>query len=74
MSIVAKFFVSEIGQTTYGGRVRLNVVCRGEENKHWASATPSGQIEMTIRNDLALGEFLAPGEEFLVTFEHAPKE
>ena len=69
----AKFFVAEIAQTNYGGRVKLQAVSRGEDNKLWASATPSGTIEMTIRNEVALERFLAPGEEFYVDFTHAPK-
>jgi len=73
MTVRAKFYVAEIAQTTWGGRVKLQVVSRGEDNKSWASATPSGQIEMTIRNEVALAEFIAPGEEFYVDFSPAPK-
>jgi hypothetical protein len=73
MTVRAKFFVQEIAQTTWGGRVKLQVVSRGNDNKEWASATPSGSIEMTIRNDLALDQFIAPGEEFFVDFTPAPK-
>lgn len=68
----AKFFVQEVGKTTWGGKVVLNVVTRGEDNKAWASATPSGQITMTIRNDLAL-EFFDVGDEFFVDFTRAEK-
>ena len=70
-TVRAKFFVQEIAKTTYGGRVRLQAVCRGEDNKEWASATPSGQIDMTIRNDIALAQF-EPGDEFFVDFTPAP--
>lgn len=72
MSVRAKFFVQEVAKTTYGGRVRLQAVCRGLDNKEWASATPSGSVEMTIRNDGALAQF-EPGDELYVEFTAAPK-
>lgn len=68
----AKFFVQEVGRTTYGGKVVLRAVTRGEDNKQWASATPSGEITMTIRNELAL-DFYDVGEEYYVDFTRAPK-
>lgn len=72
MSVRAKFFVQEVAKTTYGGRVRLQAVCRGEDNKVWAAATPSGSIEMAIRNESALAQF-EPGDELYVDFTVAPK-
>lgn len=71
-TVRAKFFVQEVAKTTWGGRIKLQVVTRGEDNKEWASATPSGQIDMTIRNDHALAQF-EPGDEFFVDFTPAPK-
>lgn len=72
MTVRAKFFVTEIARTTYGGRIILSAVCRGEDNKAWASATPSGQITMTIRNEVAVEQFDV-GEEYFVDFTPAPK-
>lgn len=69
----AKFFVQEISKTTWGGSVKLQVVSRGEDNKAWASATPSGQITMSIRNELAL-EVFDVGDEFFVDFTPAVKD
>lgn len=68
----AKFFVTEVGRTHYGGKVVLTAVTRGEDNKVWASATPSGQITMTIRNELAI-DFFDVDEEYFVDFTLAPK-
>lgn len=68
----AKFYVEEVARTTYGGRVKLRAVSRGEDNKRWASATPSGEITMTIRNELAI-DFYDVGEEYFVDFTPAPK-
>lgn len=68
----AKFYVYSISRTINGGSVDLRAVTRGEDNKVWASATPSGQITMTIRNELAL-DFYDVGEEYFVDFTRAPK-
>lgn len=72
MTVRAKFFVTELRQNNYGGGVTLQPVCRGEDNKAWASATPSGKIEMTIKNELAMTQFVL-GEEYYVDFTPAPK-
>ena len=71
-TVRAKFWVTEIKQTTFGGSVSLSAVCRGEDNKVWASATPSGSITMSILNNSALSAFV-PGDEFFVDFTPAPK-
>lgn len=74
MGVRAKFYVTEVCQTTYGGQVKLAPVTRGGENAEWASATPSGQIQMTIRNEVALDFFGGKtGGEFFVDFTPAPK-
>lgn len=72
MTIRAKFFVQTVSWGVHGGGVVLNAVCRGEDNKKWAAATPYGKIEMTILNELALKEFV-PGEEYYIDFTPAPK-
>lgn len=72
VTVRAKFYVQEVAKTTYGGRVKLQPVCRGEDNKVWAAATPSGSIEMAIRNDSALAQF-SPGDEMYVDFSPAVK-
>lgn len=69
----AKFYCYSVSETVHGGSVDLRAVCRGEDNKKWASATPSGQITMTINNELAL-EFYRPGLEYFVDFVVAPKD
>ena len=59
-TVVARFYVSQIAQFAYAKdarQVTLNVVTQGEENKVWAAATPTGQIQMTIRNPLAADLF-----------------
>lgn len=59
MAVRAKFYVAEIRQfataATGGyaepkplGEVTMRPVMRGEENREWASATPGGEIKMTV--------------------------
>lgn len=72
MSVRAKFYVTNRDETVSGTTVKLIAVCRGADNKPWAAATPSGQITMTILNDVASEQF-PPGTEFYVDFTPAPK-
>lgn len=69
--IRAKFYVQAVKLTSWGTSVELNVVTRGEDNKKWSQATPSGQITMQIKNDLAAAMY-APGQEWYVDFTPAP--
>lgn len=75
MSVQAKFYVAEIvrheGAPT-ADRIKMGAVCRGAENKGWASATPWGSIEMGVLNDRAT-DYFEEGQEYLVTFTKSPK-
>lgn len=78
MSVTGKFYVTSIEITSGAdrGSVKLQAVSRGARNASWASATPSGSIQMYIDNPLAFKVFrdaLAGGDrEFFVHFEAAP--
>lgn len=72
-TIEARFFVAERHAFPQGkqGKVILRVVSRGDQNRKWSSATPSGQIEMSITNPAALDVFdkwLNEGCDVAVTF------
>lgn len=73
----AKFYVRQVtaiaGQD--GGSVEMQPVTRGGANAGFASATPSGQITMTITNPSAWRFFRDMlGKEFFVDFtEYTPK-
>jgi len=73
MAVKGKFYVAEVTLTAYqdtGGRVVMQPVTRGEENKDWAKWTPSGKIELTVTNEDAFKEFSSRvGKEFYATFE-----
>lgn len=73
MAVVARFYVSEIIRRAYDTQavtVTMQAVGRGEENKEWSTATPSGQITMTIKNSPA-AEFFGTrlGKDVSIRFE-----
>jgi len=77
-AVEARFFVSGYERRAYdpeATEVTLVAVSRGEHNKNWARATPSGQIKMTIKNASAASWFVGQlGAEIAVTFRPAPPE
>lgn len=83
MAVTARFYVREITQMASSGwaapapagTIKLSVCTRGPENKEWATATPSGNIEMYVSNSPAwewFQERLQKGEDVSVTFDVAP--
>lgn len=68
MPVSSKWYVSRIE----GQLVSLHPVCRGVENREWATATPGGQMSMVIQNEAALQQFTV-GEEYEAVFVHKPK-
>lgn len=85
-AIVAQFFVRAFEKYANGVgyaapapriQVRMSVVSgnRAPENQKWASATPQGEITMTIGNPEAAAWFEEMlGEDIEVTFRARPKE
>jgi hypothetical protein len=79
--VAARFYIAKVEKFAYGGpgsvsqrSVTLQAATRGEENKSWAQATPSGQITMHINNGDAgawFDEHL--GEDIAVSFSLAPE-
>jgi len=74
MAVRAKFHVERVESNKHSGGYRSDTVhlraAYGPGNEEWASASPSGKLELTIANPAALEQFV-PGREFLLTFEHA---
>lgn len=69
----AKFYIS--GLTLYpgqnaGGEVKLTAVSRGDRNKDWAAATPSGEMRMTVNNPAGFAWF----EEMMETSRRTGKQ
>jgi hypothetical protein len=51
--VISKWFINGVTEYPGGGRqYSLGVVCRGEENKHWAAATPTGSATIKGDNDV----------------------
>ena len=89
MAVSARFFVSRVAKLATSVQpagwaapvpwceVELYPATRGEENKAWASATPSGSIKMTIGNPAAAKFFEDHlGKDVAITFDEvlAPVE
>lgn len=88
MSVVARFYVRMIeknaAQRMDGWAqpapiitVHLNPVSgsRGEQNKAWAAATPTGNVTMTIGNPDAAAWFEEMlGQDIAITFEARPAD
>lgn len=72
MAVRAKFYCMSIERTTQSSIVKMAAVCRGEDNKQWASATPVANLSMTVLNDVAAAQF-EPGQEYFLDFTPAPK-
>lgn len=69
----AKFYVQEITWRAWGVELKMAPVTRGDDNKEWSEATPSGHLTMTVKNALASDNF-APGQEWYLTFDPVPAE
>lgn len=73
MSVVARFYVREIIKTAYDPgavHVKLQAVSRGPENKEWATATPAGELSMSIKNSPAAEFFAARlGKDVAIRFD-----
>lgn len=75
--IRGKFYLSGIRLENWGAHIELTAVSRGARNADWASATPSGKIELTVNNPEAIDEFVKAlkhkgGPEFFIDMTHAP--
>lgn len=82
MAVKAKFYVAEITQRSSAalagwaepvpvGDVVMRPVTRGEDNKVWASSTPSGEFRMTVRGEAFPWFQERLGKEVSITLEDA---
>ena len=83
MAVTARFYVAEISQYSHGsgwaepvpvGKIVLRPALKAEANKAWASATPSGEIQMTV-SGAAFPWFQEHlGKDLHITFDEVPTE
>ncbi len=82
MAVSARFFVQSVTKQANGGgyappapmgRVTMHPALRGEENKSWASATPSGSFEMTINGDALTWFESRLGKDIAITLDDTPE-
>jgi hypothetical protein len=76
--VTARFHVAEVTRFAYNADnrvVKLRPSTKGEQNKAWAAATPSGEITMTIGNPAASAWFEDRlGQDVAITFDDVPQE
>lgn len=76
MAVRAKMYLEKIGTTKWGTTADFRVVTRGEDNKEWSAATPTGSMSLGIANPAAAAEFgiteVQEGAEYLITIERVP--
>lgn len=76
-SVVARFYIATVTRHAYNTEqreVQLQAVSRGDHNAHWAKATPSGTLNMSINNPAA-GQWMDDhlGEEVELLMTLVPK-
>ena len=55
--IAARFYIAKVAREAYGtgttpyGSVTLRASTRGDKNKAWAAATPSGEFTMQVHSE-----------------------
>jgi hypothetical protein len=75
MTVRAKLFVQSVTRNAYqpdAAVITLAAVTRGQDNKAWAAATPTANLNMTILN-AAAADLFELGEEYYLDFTPAPK-
>lgn len=71
-AVKAKFVCNSVENYQYGKRAKLSAVYGKEgENYDFAKATPSGQLEIQIDNDVPASTFFEPGQSYYLTFTKA---
>jgi hypothetical protein len=76
-AVTARFYVSEMTRNAYNpehASITLKPAYRGQENKAWATATPSGEIKLQVNNVPAVEQFdrwFREGTDVHLTFEPA---
>lgn len=72
MSIIAKFKCATVSRDEYQTETAKFRAATGPGNEAWSKFTPHGELTITITNPAAQGRFV-PGEDYVLTFEPAPK-
>lgn len=85
MAVKARFYVTEITRRASAamsgyaapvplGEVVMRPCTRGEENKVWASSTPSGEFKMTVRGEALPWFEEMLGQDVEITIAKAPSQ
>ena len=73
LTVRAKFQCHSVTEFNYGGKQAKFSAVHGNngENKDFTTATPSGQLEITISKDVPATDFFKPGKEYYLDFTAA---
>lgn len=83
MAVTARFFVAEVTEFAHGsgwappapmGRIVLRPALKSDANKEWASATPSGEIHMTVAGGAFPWFHDRLGDDVHITFDDIPSQ
>lgn len=74
MTVEARFYVTKASETNGGktGIIEMSAISRGDQNSHWAQATPCANLSMTINNLPAfeqMREWMRQGKDVRVILE-----
>lgn len=73
-SVVCRMYLAGVGAQAYSPDaldVTLRVVSRGDENKVWSAATPTGEMKLAIKNAAATAIFRTDdGRGYLLNDEY----
>lgn len=78
-AVTARFFVDELTRRAYNpehAAIVLKPAYRGDENKAWSQATPSGEIKLHVSNPAAVEQFdewMRTGQDVHLTFTPVAK-
>lgn len=78
-AVTARFYVDEMTRRSYNpghAAIVLKPAYRGEENKAWSEATPSGEIKLHVSNPAAVEQFhqwMISGQDLHLTFAPVDK-
>ena len=70
--VKAKFKCNSITDNGYGKQAQLSAVCGNQgENADFTRATPSGELKISISNDVPAANFFEPQKDYYLYFEKA---
>ena len=68
-TVRAKFHCNSVNHNEYNRNVNLTAICGKEgENADFTKATPVGELNISISNDVPASDFFVPGQNYYLDF------